>query len=308
MPKVSVIVPNYNHAPYLEQRIESILNQTFQDFELILLDDCSNDNSVEVLKRYAAHPKLSHLVINEHNSGSTFKQWDKGIALSKGEYVWIAESDDVADLSFLETISNLIKNRPDIGLAYTQSRLINSKGNVTYEPTFEKVDPVKKYSGTDYIRTKLLFSNVIWNASMMVFRKSLYDVVDKSQFVNMKYCGDWFFYTLISEQCNVLEINQVLNNFRVHTQNVSTNAESNGKTFFEGLDIYNYGRKYLSLPERFNSDYRWAKQLYKSNMKYHFSLALNKEISKKLFRRNLSILVLNKLYGLFKNKSLQMII
>jgi glycosyltransferase involved in cell wall biosynthesis len=143
MPVISVIVPNFNHAPYLEQRIESILNQTFQDFELILLDDCSTDSSVEVLKRYAEHPKLSHLVINEQNSGSTFRQWDKGIALAKGEYVWIAESDDVADPFFLETISKFINNQTDIGLAYTQSRLIDSKGNVTYEPALEKVDPVR---------------------------------------------------------------------------------------------------------------------------------------------------------------------
>lgn len=300
MPKVSVIVPNYNHAPYLEQRIESILNQTFQDFELILLDDCSNDNSVEVLKRYADHPKLSHLVINEQNSGSTFKQWDKGIALSKGEYVWIAESDDVADLFFLETISNLIKNQPDIGLAYTQSRLIDSKGNVTYEQGVGTDGSTKKYSGIEFIRKKLLFSNVIWNASMMIFRKSLYENIDKSQFLNMKYCGDWFFYTLISEHSNVLEINQVLNNFRVHSQNVSTKAESNGKTFFEGLDIYNYGSKYLSLPERFNADYQWAKQLYKSKQKYQFSTALKRDISNKLLKQNLTILVLTKLYGLFK--------
>ena len=83
MPKVSVIVPNYNHAPYLKRRIDSILNQTYQDFELILLDDCSTDNSAEVLNEYASNPKVSHVVINEINSGSTFKQWDKGFALAK---------------------------------------------------------------------------------------------------------------------------------------------------------------------------------------------------------------------------------
>ena len=71
MPTVSVIVPNYCHAPYLEQRIESILQQTFQDFELILLDDCSTDGSREILERYRNHPKVSGIFYNERNSGRT---------------------------------------------------------------------------------------------------------------------------------------------------------------------------------------------------------------------------------------------
>ena len=88
IPQVSVIVPNYNHAPYLRQRIDSILAQTYQDFELILLDDSSTDKSEEVLLSYKDHPKVISLIINKQNSGSTFKQWDKGIELAKGEYIW----------------------------------------------------------------------------------------------------------------------------------------------------------------------------------------------------------------------------
>ena len=84
------------------QRLESVYNQTYQDFEVILLDDCSNDDSVTILNTYAKHPKTSHVVFNDKNSGSPFKQWAKGLALAKGEFIWIAESDDVADLSFLE--------------------------------------------------------------------------------------------------------------------------------------------------------------------------------------------------------------
>ena len=74
MPNVSVIVPNYNHEQYLQQRIESIVNQTYQDFELILLDDFSTDNSRDILNLYRNHPKVSKIVFNEKNSGSPFKQ------------------------------------------------------------------------------------------------------------------------------------------------------------------------------------------------------------------------------------------
>ncbi|RYE13814.1 MAG: glycosyltransferase family 2 protein, partial [Sphingobacteriaceae bacterium] len=103
-PKVSVIIPNYNHARYLPQRIESVIHQTFQDIEVILMDDCSLDTSRTIIAQYAAQDNRIRVILNEQNSGSTFKQWNKGIALAKGEYVWIAESDDYAELDFLETL------------------------------------------------------------------------------------------------------------------------------------------------------------------------------------------------------------
>ena len=93
-PLISIIIPNYNHALYLKQRIDSVLNQTFQDFELIILDDCSTDNSREIIERYRGNPKITQIIYNKKNSGGVFKQWIKGIEKVKGEYVWIAERDD----------------------------------------------------------------------------------------------------------------------------------------------------------------------------------------------------------------------
>jgi len=111
MPKVSVIVPNYNHARYLRQRVDSVLGQTFQDFELILLDDCSTDESRSVLSSYAGNPRV-RIEFNEVNSGSTFKQWNKGVRLARGEYVWIAESDDYADPQLLERLVSRLDAEP----------------------------------------------------------------------------------------------------------------------------------------------------------------------------------------------------
>ena len=84
-PLVSVIVPNYNHARYLKQRLDTVFNQTYQNFEVIILDDKSTDNSLEIINQYKDNPHLSQIVVNEQNSGSPFKQWDKGIKLAKGE-------------------------------------------------------------------------------------------------------------------------------------------------------------------------------------------------------------------------------
>ena len=102
-PKVSVIVPNYNHAPYLRQRLDSIINQTFRDFEVIVLDDASTDNSREIIQTYAHYPQLRFL-FNGTRNGSAFKQWQKGLESARGEYIWFAESDDCASPHFLSKL------------------------------------------------------------------------------------------------------------------------------------------------------------------------------------------------------------
>jgi len=91
-PLLSIIVPNYNHAVFLPQRLDSIFNQTFQDFEVILLDDQSPDNSVEILQQYAQkyRDKVAHFITNDQNTGNPFVQWKKGIELARGEFIWIA--------------------------------------------------------------------------------------------------------------------------------------------------------------------------------------------------------------------------
>jgi len=89
MPKVSVIIPNYNHARFLEQRIQSILNQTYQDFEILYLDDASTDDSNEVFAQFKDDRRIRS-ILNQTNSGSPFKQWNRGIKAATGDYIWIA--------------------------------------------------------------------------------------------------------------------------------------------------------------------------------------------------------------------------
>lgn len=121
-PKVSVIIPNYNHALYLDERIQSVLNQSYDNFEIIILDDMSKDNSREVIEKYRECPKISHILYNETNSGSTFRQWKKGITLAKGEFIWIAESDDYCEPSLLEALVKQIQAHPTCTLAYALSQ------------------------------------------------------------------------------------------------------------------------------------------------------------------------------------------
>lgn len=78
-PRVSVIVPNFNYARFLRRRIDSILSQTYQDFELILLDDASSDDSRAVIDLYRGNPHVTHVCINDVNSGGVFHQWRRGL-------------------------------------------------------------------------------------------------------------------------------------------------------------------------------------------------------------------------------------
>ena len=215
--KVSVIVPNYNHAKYLPQRLNSIFNQTFQDFEVILLDDCSTDNSVEVLTKYSKHPKVSHFVINKKNSGSPFKQWKLGVSLAKSPYIWIAESDDWAEKNFLETVLSPLCEDLSIGISYCQSNLINKDGlfirsNLEWTQDLHKQRWTKSFrsSGREECANFLYRKNTIPNASAVVFRKSL-----ASDFpVNFKMAGDWLFWTDILMKGDICFNYQPLNNFR----------------------------------------------------------------------------------------------
>ena len=132
-PKVSVIVPNYNHAPYLQQRLDSIVNQTFRDFEVIVLDDASTDNSREVIETYAGDPSFRFL-FNETRKGSAFKQWQKGLERARGEYIWFAESDDCASPHFLGKLLPILENDKSLGLVYCQSYLVDPSSRVLGMP------------------------------------------------------------------------------------------------------------------------------------------------------------------------------
>ena len=278
MPKVSVIVPNYNHACYLQQRIDSILNQTYQDFELILLDDCSTDHSREILLSYKENPKISRIVFNKQNSGSTFKQWNKGIEMAQGEYIWIAESDDWADITFLEELVSELNKYPDVGIVYTASTLIDEQGNCTYENNESNSGEVLFFKGIDFINNKLLTSNAIWNASMMLFRKELLNNVLNEEYKHMKYSGDWLLYVQLAQKSNIIEIKKTLNHYRKHDKNVSSTAIQAGIFFTEGFKVFRYVATIDGVKISQKTLAQWAKSFAKENIRYSFSSTIKKDI------------------------------
>lgn len=220
-PLVSVIIPNYNHAKYLPERIESVLNQSFQDFEVILLDDNSSDSSRDVIEKYRNQPKVSHIIFNEVNSGSTFKQWQKGINLAKGEWIWFAESDDYCEPTLLEALLKNIGQCHNVVVSYCQSYIVEEGKelkNLSFFTDSVDTDHWKKDycgEGVDEINKCLLYKCTIPNASAAIFKKSAFLKADKA-FTSMRFCGDWMLWVQLLKMGNIAFSAQPLNYFRFH--------------------------------------------------------------------------------------------
>lgn len=235
-PFISVIIPNYNHARYLKQRIDSVLNQTYQSFEVIILDDCSTDNSKEVILSYKDNPHVSHVVFNSVNSGSTFIQWNKGFSLAKGDYIWIAESDDYCDLNMLELLVEQVCQHPSASIVYTTSHFVDAEGKY-----IKKVrgKGVQYFKGVYFIIKRMAMGNDILNASSAIFSRKALSMI-KSDYTSFKAGGDHLFWIYLAEQGNVVRLREAHNYFRQHAVKVTSNAVKTGLGFIESLRIYDY--------------------------------------------------------------------
>jgi glycosyltransferase involved in cell wall biosynthesis len=254
MPKVSVIVPNYNHAQFLRQRIQSVLDQTFQDFDLTYLDDASSDDSNAVFAEFDCQPRIK-AIYNDRNSGSPFKQWNKGVRATQGEYIWIAESDDVAHPDFLAALVPILDENPQVGLVYSQSCQID-RNNVIIAETLrywvEDLSPDRWHhdfiaSGITECQKYLVFKNTIPNASAVLIRRSIYEAIggaDESLFLT----GDWMTWIRMLLKSDMAFCDRVLNSFRTHQSSVSSRSILNGTQTYESLLIRQTLEQYAAIP------------------------------------------------------------
>lgn len=278
MPTVSVIVPNYNHAVYLRQRIDSVLSQTFQDFELILLDDNSTDESCEIMDDYRNHPKVSHVVRNNQNSGSAFHQWKKGIDLAVGKWLWIAESDDWADNTFLEKMMQVVGKDSRCVMGSSIPRYVFSDGKTWNK---ECDGEIQLYQGPDFVRRRLVLGNSLPNVSALLLHREAVGKIDFSSIAKMRLCGDWLLYAKLCEQGTVVEYQDVLSYFRQHGDNTSTEAEKNGLPLIEGVEVLDYVTRTFQVAPKFYAK-GWGHVWAKLEQQHHYTQAIRKEISHRM--------------------------
>ena len=226
-PAVSVIVPNYNHARYLPERLASIFGQTFKDVEVILLDDASTDGSLDVLEQHRDRADV-RIVRNENNSGSTFQQWLKGLDLARADIVWIAESDDRSDPEFVTVLLEAMRD-PGVKVAYADSYVIDADSRVVgdytsteYLTSLSRTKWTRDYevSAEREINDGLGVKNTILSASSVMFRKFELPASARQQLEGMKVAGDWYFFIHAMAGGNVFYTPRKLNYHRRHQESV----------------------------------------------------------------------------------------
>jgi glycosyltransferase involved in cell wall biosynthesis len=244
LPGVSVVIPNYNHARYLEQRIVSVLQQSYQDFEVIILDDASTDESRTIIDSFVGKDHRITFYPSLQNSGSTFIQWNKGVQLAKADLVWIAESDDVAEPDFLARMVTTHVCNAKVALVYCQSNRMNAAGKITgtWKTFTDDLDQELfgrdfMMKGIDFIEKFLIHKNVIPNASGAVFKKDVYlEVLGADE--RLKSNSDWLTWLKLLVKHDVAFLAQPLNNFRHHSESVIARfASGTGKNYKERYDL-----------------------------------------------------------------------
>lgn len=232
---VSAAVPNYNYARYMPERLGSIFAQAHPVREVLVLDDCSTDDSLEAISRVASEwNREIRLLANTVNSGSVFAQWRKAAEEATGEFVWIAEADDTSDPDFLPKLVSLLRSDPEIRFAFADSRAIDSEGKPlgpSYKPYYATVEPgalehTEVFDAGEFVRRFMAVKNLILNVSAVVWRRdALLRALDRcgADLKGYRMAGDWRLYleALAEPGARVAYEAEALNVHRRHAQSVT---------------------------------------------------------------------------------------
>ena len=284
--KVSVIVPNYNYAEYLKERLQSIWSQTYPVFQIIILDDASTDRSVdEIVELQKQYGRKIRLVCNDKNSGSPSRQWAHGVKMSQGELVWIAEADDFADPEFLAEVTKSFLDKNTV-LSYCQSRQVDENSHVLANDYIQYVSDVDQVLWrSDYNRPGLVeiedalsVKNTIPNVSAVVFRRdALMEVLEThlDEMTALRNAADWLCYLRIMTKGSVNFTARSLNNHRRHQRSTTLSASASDQRHLEEIITMQHLAANLATvsPERKAAGRRWSESVAKQ-----FGIVPDKEI------------------------------
>lgn len=220
MPKVSVILTSYNHEKYLHEAIDSVLNQTFTDFEFIIWDDCSSDKSWEIINSY--NDARIKAFRNKTNQRGVINRAIQEVA--SGKYIAIHHSDDIWELDKLEKQVNFLNKNPKIGAVFTNVRLIDHKGKeFDYQDhPFCRVSNNDNKTSYQWLRYFFEFGNCLCHPSVLV-RKYCYTSCGLYRY-GFGQLGDFDMWVRLTLKYSIHILKEKLINFRIHENNMNTSS------------------------------------------------------------------------------------
>ncbi len=245
---VSIVVTSYNHAEFLQQRMESLFAQTYSNIEIIVVDDCSTDASREYLNQYKTHPKV-RLYLLEKNNGYIYAS-NFGVSQAKGEYIVFAECDDFSEPDQIATLYQAITTNNNIGVAWSCSNMTDETGNIIGTDF-----PIRSAAFQNYCRTNvqvpgwmilkfMMHSCVVPNMSAAMFKKSLFTGIGG---LSDKYrlSADLEFWVRMAEVGDFYYLKRPLNYFRTHPDTVRTHL-GRSVQLIEMVDVIFHLKKKVS--------------------------------------------------------------
>lgn len=206
-PQVTVLMPVYNSSLYIKEAIDSILNQTFRNFEFIIIDDSSTDNSVAIIKSY--QDSRIHLIEKPANTGYT-NSLNLGLKLAKGKYIARMDSDDISLPDRVSKQVAFMDHHPEVGVCGT------------WIETFGSTSGVRKYKTChEQIKIDLLFRSAFAHPSIMI-RKAVLDQWNIDYKAESEPAEDYELWVRLSEHCKLANIPEVLLKYRVHDKQVTS--------------------------------------------------------------------------------------
>ncbi len=223
-PAISVVFTSYNHKEYLSQALDALLNQTFTNFELIIIDDCSSDGSRDILKEYAAKDSRIKLYLNDKNSGSYVISTNYGASLAVAPYIIFEQCDDWAEANQLELLYEAIQKN-NVGVAFSSSNMVDETGAFidsdfnSRSLEFQRQNQSDRMIPCNVAYRYLLESCIIPNLSAAIVSRALFERLgglSKDYLV----LADWDFWLRLALLTDFYYIRKPLNNFRQHKNTI----------------------------------------------------------------------------------------
>ncbi|NQU35628.1 MAG: glycosyltransferase [Bacteroidetes bacterium] len=215
---VSVIIPSYNYGSYIGKAIESVLNQTYDNIELIIIDDASTDDTLEIIsdEKYQGIKKIIHQ--NNKGNVSTFNE---GYRVCSGKYVVLLSSDDEYNPTFIEATMRMFQNNSDLGVVYTEGEIIDNYGNIV--GSLE--NNIHKSSGVFNNELVHLLSNCHIPHCSAVIKRSVIEDIGLYNQLYTRIC-DWDYWLRIASLYKVGFVKEPLYRYRRHGKNMSVSINT----------------------------------------------------------------------------------